>query len=57
MKIHKKKKKMRALLKYLGELKVLQYFGIFRRNSSAPDDFAEVVKVMNHIGWLDFELV
>ena len=35
-------------LKYLGESKVLQYFGNMKHNSSVPGAFAEVMKMMNH---------
>ena len=40
-----------------GESKVLQYFGNMRLNLVAPDGFTEVMKVMNHIGLWDAELI
>ena len=39
------------------ESKVLQYFNNVRHNSAAPDTFAVVVKVTNHTGLWDAELV
>ena len=40
---------------YLGESKVLQYFGIVRHHVAASDAFAKVVKVTNNTGLRDTE--
>ena len=38
------------MLKYLGELKFLQYFCKMRHNLASLDAFVEVVKVINYTG-------
>ena len=40
----------------MGLKKVLQYFGNFRQNSTAPFIFAEVVKLTNYIRLWDAEV-
>ena len=39
--------------KFLGESNVLQYFGNIRHNLATPNVFANVEKIINHIGLLD----
>ena len=47
---------LNCIWNYLGESKVLLYFGSMRHNSVAPDGFAKIVKVMNLTGLWDAEL-
>ena len=47
-----KRTKLRLLSRRLGLVKSLRYFSNVRRNSVAPDGFAEVVKVTKYT-WLD----